>query len=156
MIWLKTFQYWMLAGVVAALLSFSALQTLRLSSLKTTVAENKATQEKQARELSEKYRTMESKAIEKSQVQYGKYIEAQKYSAKANASLSATTNRLRIDLAAYKRRLSEASSNPSGAIKTGSAGIDNYQQCVAEYSTMAKEYGSVADRLNGLISQQPD
>lgn len=106
-----------------------------------------------AAQLSEAYREQENNDRKKADDELAKHKAEKAATEAANFELGNLYSGLQRDVAAYKRRLSDAASNPGGAVKTGTAGIDNYQQCVERYSSMGSEYAEVADRLNGLIGQ---
>lgn len=104
-------------------------------------------------DLEIKYRAKEQEAQKKADTNYAEY-EAQKVTTqKTSDSLAATTNGLRNQVAIYKRRLSETSGNPAGAIAAGTVGIDLFAECADRYSNMAKEAGRLADKVNALIDQ---
>jgi hypothetical protein len=104
-------------------------------------------------DLEIKYRAQEQLAQKKADNNYAEY-EAQKLvTQKSSDSLTTAANSLRGQLTVYKRRLSETADNPAGTIATGEAGFDILGECTDRYSSMAKEAGRLADKVNGLIGQ---
>lgn len=106
-----------------------------------------------ATKLSEDRRKAEQLAQKKANDEYEKF-KAEKVAADlARNRLANLYDSLRNEHAAYRRRMSDAASDPIGASRTGQAAIDNYESCAGEFTSMAGEYAEVAGRLNGLIEQ---
>ena len=98
-------------------------------------------------------RAKEAADLKKSQDKYDEYLKANHDREVINAQLTDANIGLRNSIAAYKRRLSEASNNPQGLISPREAGPDLLGECAERYTVLAKEAGRLADKANALIDQ---
>ena len=87
------------------------------------------------------------------QDKYDEYIKAKGNLELTNVELNLDNVSLRNAIAAYKRRLSQASTSPQGTIDQGSLGGDLLEECAGKYTAMAKEAGRLSDKANALIDQ---
>ncbi len=103
--------------------------------------------------LEKKYRQQEADAAAESRKKYDKALEEKRKTDDANVVLDTTVGSLRNQVALYKRRLPEASGNPTGTASTGEVGLDVFLSCTEQYSGMAQEAGRLADKVNALQDQ---
>lgn len=98
-------------------------------------------------------RTKEAADLKQSQDKYNEYLNTKTALDAANSKLADADISLRNSIAAYKRRLSEASKSTERTFDPREIGSDLLGECAERYTNLAKETGRLSDKTNALIDQ---
>lgn len=106
-----------------------------------------------AEKISEEYRKKEQDWAKQAQEKDDAAQKAKFETKSATDKLVVSNNSLRNTIAEYKRRISEATTDPKGTPDKGETGIDLFGECSERYGQLAKETARLADKTNAIIDR---